>query len=149
VVAIKFSDALRPYTRSGYNEFEWTGNSPTSLPNPREMQSAAKARVSSVARPSTIQRPNSSVHSTPRLTRVSRCAELFGMHLLNVALFDLLHQVRPMKQIALSLSHNFSRHDRELVVNHFAPDNRAARRNEMCPPLKDERQIPHDEQCSR
>src|SRR4029077_2396272 len=47
----------------------------------------------------------------------SRLGLLF--HLVDVAVFDLAHQVMTMKKIILQMRGQLARHDAELVANHF------------------------------
>lgn len=61
------------------------------------MQSPANAFVSWNALPSTIRGSAFAARHSLRRARILVFKELFRMHLLDVALFDLLHQVGPMK----------------------------------------------------
>src|ERR1700756_1408023 len=67
------------------------------------------------------------------------------VHLFNVPLLDLAHEIGSMEQIVLRLCGHFARHNKKLIVNHLAPDNWASRGNEMCSPLKDEGYIPENQ----
>src|SRR5215475_9146712 len=64
------------------------------------------------------------------------------LDLLEIALFDPSHHVFSAQKIILQLSCDLLRHHKELVVNHFSPDYRAPRGNQMRSPLKHQAQIP-------
>ena len=66
------------------------------------------------------------------------------LHLLQIALLDLLHHGFAAKQISFELHRNLARHDSELVLNHFRKRNRATRGDKMRTPLKHQSNIPED-----
>src|SRR5229473_5111736 len=81
---------------------------------------------------------------TRQNARAQSRSSLF-LHLLDVALLNLAHQVVPMKQVILQMGRELPRHDEELVVDHLTPGNRPARGNQVRAPLKHKRRIPEHE----
>ena len=59
-----------------------------------------------------------------------------------VLLLDLMEKALAMEQERVGGIPKFHRHDAELIVNHGAPGNRSANRNEMIAPLKNESDVP-------
>src|SRR6266849_3589056 len=82
--------------------------------------------------------------TTRQNARAQSRSSLF-LHLLDVALLNLAHQVVPMKQVILQMGRELPRHDEELVVDHLTPGNRPARGNQVRAPLKHKRRIPEHE----
>ena len=65
--------------------------------------------------------------------------------LLEIAVFDLLHEGFALEEIALEVGGELARHDEELVVGHFGKRDWAAGWNEMRTPLEDEAPVPESE----
>src|SRR5882762_5091972 len=65
--------------------------------------------------------------------------------LLEIAVFDLLHEGFALEQVALEVNGELTRHDEELVVGHFGKRDGAACRNEMRAPLEDKASVPESE----
>src|SRR5882724_8868713 len=67
------------------------------------------------------------------------------VHLLDVAVFNLAHEVGAMEEIGLHLGGNLAWYHEELVVNHLAPDNWPPSGNQVRPPLEQERDVPENQ----
>jgi len=65
--------------------------------------------------------------------------------LLEIAVFDLLHEGFALEEIALEVGGELARHDEELVVCHFGKRDWATRWNEMRTPLEDKAAVPESE----
>src|SRR6266576_4079167 len=62
--------------------------------------------------------------------------------LLDVAVFDLLHEGFALEEVALKIGSELAGDDEELVVGHFGKRDGAARGNEMETPLEHEAGVP-------
>src|SRR5207302_9356128 len=67
------------------------------------------------------------------------------LELLDVALFDLAHELFAAEEIIAEMAGELARDNEELVVGDFAEGNGAARGHEMGAPLNHEAEIPEDE----
>ena len=69
--------------------------------------------------------------------------------LLEIAIFDLLHEGFALEEIALEVGGELARHDEELVVGHFGKRDWAAGWNEMRTPLEDKAAVPESEDTEK
>jgi hypothetical protein len=67
------------------------------------------------------------------------------LELLDVAVFDLLHEGFALEEVTLEVSGELVGHDEKLIVGHFGKRDGAARGNEMRAPLEHESGIPESE----
>src|SRR6266403_883712 len=65
--------------------------------------------------------------------------------LLEVAVFNLLHEGAALEEVALEIAGELAGNDEELVVGNFGERDGAAGWNEMCAPLEDEASVPESE----
>src|SRR5438552_3190028 len=65
--------------------------------------------------------------------------------LLEIAVFDLLHEGFALEEVALEVDGELARHDEELVVGDFGKRDGTACRNEMRAPLEDKADVPERE----
>ena len=66
------------------------------------------------------------------------------LELLDVALFDAVHQFLAAEEIFVELAGDLPGYNEKLVVGGIAPGNRPSRRDQMRTPLKHKAQIPED-----
>jgi hypothetical protein len=62
--------------------------------------------------------------------------------LLDVAVFDLLHEGFALENVALEIGGKLAGHDEKLIADDFRERNGATRRNQMRTPLEDEASVP-------
>ena len=67
-------------------------------------------------------------------------------NVLDVALFNVTHQLASVGNVTLHSSGDLDRHHRYLIVRCLAPGNRAASGNQVRAPLEDEAKIPENQQ---
>ena len=67
------------------------------------------------------------------------------LHLLNVSLFNLLHQFAAAKEVNFQLARDFPGYYEKLVVNHGGERDRSARGDEVRAPLKHQASVPKRE----
>ena len=66
--------------------------------------------------------------------------------LLDVAVFDLLHEGFALEEVVLKIGSELAGDDEELVVGHFGKRNGAARGNEMGTPLENKAGVPSNQE---
>jgi len=84
----------------------------------------------------------------PRITGSRLCSRRRGIIfalLLDVAVFDLLHEGFAIEEVALEVGGDLAGDKEELVVGNFGKRDRAAGRNEMCAPLENKAVVPESE----
>src|SRR4030095_4907886 len=94
-------------------------------------------------------RRRSGATSKSRITDLAGCPSSRGgvTELFNIPLFNLVQRRFAAEEIGVQLRHQLAWHYIELVVRDLSPGNRAACRDQMRSPLKDQTQVPHDEQA--
>ena len=66
--------------------------------------------------------------------------------LLEIAVFDLLHEGFALEEVAVEIGGELARDDEELVVGHFGKRNGAARGDEMGTPLENKALVPSNQE---
>lgn len=67
--------------------------------------------------------------------------------MLEVAVFDLLHEGFALEKIRAEIGGELAGDDEELIVDHFRERDGAARGDEMRTPLEHKADVPEDEEC--
>src|SRR5437016_5091550 len=77
--------------------------------------------------------------------RSSRRRIIFAL-LLDIAVFDLLHEGFALEEVGLETRRELTGHDEELIVDHFRIRDGSAGGNQVCAPLEHEAGVPEDEE---
>src|SRR5216684_5316578 len=70
----------------------------------------------------------------------------FFFQLLDVPIFDLLHEGFALEEVGLETRRELAGHDEELIVDHFRKRDGSAGGNQVCAPLKHEAGVPENEE---
>jgi len=90
-----------------------------------------------------IEDPES--HEKGRIKKTASRRGSIVFELLEVAVFDLLHEGFALEEVALEVGGELAGDDEELVVGDFGKRDGAACKNEMRAPLEDEASVPESE----